>query len=289
MVVEVRGITKGQETMRKGRPLPDAVSKVSPPPNESIGDDGPMARILAVLESVSALERPVSLREVEHSTNLPKATAHRILGQLERMGFVERALGSRLYAPGARLASLGIRSLRSRWMNHEGHLALTELVRQVNETCNITVLDGFQVRIIDRVETSLPLRYVLDTHCPYPIHRTASGKLFLARMPEAQRRRYLDTETMTPNGGKRTPAQRRAFERQLRQTLDDRYALDNEELVTGMVAIAVPIEGQGGRLLGAVAINAARARHSAKDLVRFLPLLDRTAARLAAIVEPAPT
>lgn len=272
--------------MGKERASPTADRQVLLHADENIGDDGPMARILAVMESVSAMERPVSLREVELLTALPKATAHRILGQLERMGFIERALGSRLYLPGARLASLSIRSLRNRWMHHEGHLVLTELVGQVNETCNITVLDGFRVRIVDRVETTFSLRYVLDIQRSYPIYCTASGKLFLARMPEFQRQRYLDAGYAAAGGDTRTPAQRRALERQLKQILSDRYALDDEELVTGMVAIAVPIEGRAGRLLGAVAINAARARHAAKDLVRFIPLLEHAATRLAASVEP---
>lgn len=60
--------------MGKERASPTADRRVLLHADENMGDDGPMARILAVMESVSAMDRPVSLRDVEQLTALPKAT-----------------------------------------------------------------------------------------------------------------------------------------------------------------------------------------------------------------------
>ena len=44
---------------------------------------------------------------------------------------------------------------------------------------------------LDRVETAAPLRFYLHPGSRVPAHCSASGKMFLAQMPPAQRRRLL--------------------------------------------------------------------------------------------------
>ena len=78
----------------------------------------------------------------------------------------------------------------------------TALVREVGETCNFTTLDGAEVLYLDRVEAKWPLRLSLDVGSHVPLHCTASGKLFLATMPAAQRDALIDRlalPRMTPN------------------------------------------------------------------------------------------
>lgn len=245
-------------------------------------DDGPIARVLSVLEAVMANEEPASLRDVELRAGLPKATAHRILTQLERMGWLERSLGPKLYLPGPRLAAVALRTLKNRWLPYEGHRILTEVVAIVDETCNMTVLDGFEVLIVDRVESAFPLRYVLEVNSRYPLHCTASGKIFLAWMSERRRSRYLETHVLEKRATG-TAVHPPALKAQLAKAHQQGYAIDNQELIAGLVAIAVPIISADGDLLGTISINAAAARRSVADLVRFVPVLQDSASKLASI------
>jgi DNA-binding IclR family transcriptional regulator len=72
------------------------------------------------------------------------------------------------------------------------HAVLRQLVVDVGETCNLTALSGAEVIYLDRVETAFPLRLELGPGSRVPLHCSASGKLFLAHLPRAQRERLLD-------------------------------------------------------------------------------------------------
>jgi DNA-binding IclR family transcriptional regulator len=61
--------------------------------------------------------------------------------------------------------------------------------------------------------------------------------------------------------------------------------IDNEEFVRGMVAVAVPVRQPGGSgVLASLAVHAPTARASLDDLLKNVPTLKETAARLAPLL-----
>ena len=98
------------------------------------------------------------------------------------------------------------------------HDVLPRWSTEVGETCNFTTLDGAQVLYLDRVEAQWPLRLTLDVGSHVPLHCTASGKLFLATMPEAQRDALIarlrlpahDAPTRSPRPRRCAPNARRS-------------------------------------------------------------------------------
>src|SRR5690606_15805750 len=108
------------------------------------------------------------------------------------------------------------------------HDVLVELVKQVEETCNFTTLDGTQVLYLDRVEAQWPLRLIFDVGSHVPLHCTASGKLLLAFMPSRECARvlpHLKLDAKTPS----TITCLLALEREIKQIRDQGYATDREE------------------------------------------------------------
>src|SRR5918993_2426763 len=222
-------------------------------------DDGPIRRVLSVLEAVALHEDPASLRAVEERTGLPKATVHRLLGHLERMGYLQRTITPRLFLAGPRLAKLALAAMSHRWAHHDVHAILVELGNRIGETCNITVVDGYDVLIIDRVETTFPVRFVLHVNARYPLYCSASGKLYLAWMSKQRRDRYLERAPFPPRA-RHTLTKRKELAEAIRDIRSNMYSIDNEELVSGMVALAVPILSDKRELLGTVAVNSTSAR-----------------------------
>jgi DNA-binding IclR family transcriptional regulator len=128
------------------------------------------------------------------------------------------------------------------------------------------------------------LRYVLQVNARYPVYCSASGKLYLAFMSDHRREQYLK-QAPFPARAKRTLTTRKALESAIRKVRSDRYSIDNEELVTGMIAVAVPVFSRDEQLIGTVAINATSARATTSDLIGFVPLLQQTANQIAAFTE----
>src|SRR6185503_14962145 len=170
-------------------------------------------RSFAVLESLVAAERPATLTEIVKASALPKPTVYRMLAMLESAGLVARDPGAARYSPGPRLATLGLGIMQNGSLSSARHAILAQLVEQIGETCNFTMLQGGEVMYLDRVEAAWPLRMNLTSGSRVPLHCTASGKLLLAYLPKPSRDRLLATlsfKSYTPS------------------TLADRKSLDAE-------------------------------------------------------------
>ena len=252
----------------------------------SSAEDGPMARVLAVIETVAFAEQPVALKGVEEKTGLPKPTVHRILGQLERMGYLQRGVGPKSYFPGTRLAAMSLAALGNRWSHHESHKVLADLVARLGETCNITVLDGYEVLIVDRVETHWPLRFVMHVNSRFSLHNTSSGRLYLALMPRKRRAWYAANFPLTSTAPN-TITDPRKLERVLEKIRKEGCSLDDEGLFPGLVAAAVPIFDSKRQMIGTVAVNASKSRVASSQIAAYVPMLREAAKAISAAHERA--
>ena len=237
-------------------------------------------RAVSVLEALVAADRPASLAELTEASRLPKPTLYRMLGMLESAGLVSREPGSRRYAPGHRLASLGRNVMLNGSLRAERHAILARLVDEIGETCNFTMLDGAAVIYLDRVEAAWPLRMNLSAGSHVPLHCTASGKLLLALLAKAARERLiahlaLDRYTDT------TITERKRLDAELARIRARRHATDNEEFHAGLVCVAVPVTDAGKRVCAAIAVHAPVSRMPLARALEHLPSLRRSAQAMA--------
>lgn len=233
------------------------------------------------------MEHAPTLTEMTAILGQPKATLHRWLGTLEAAGLVQRTPDGRRYELAARASRLALSILANKPGSALRHGILQRTVGRLGESCNLTVLNGTEVAYIDRVESVWPLRVTFQAGSRVPVHCSASGKLFLALMPPAKRDRLLDglaLERFTAN----TLANRRALTAELASIRRQRYALDREEYLAGLVCLAVPIfqgSGRGRSCVAALALQAPATRLSCDGAVEKLPVLREAAEALAATLE----
>lgn len=244
---------------------------------------GSSARSLALLSIVAAREGPVSLAELSARTALPKASAHRLCEQLVETGFLARDFAERSYIGGRALQQLAYDTLNhgaARGLRHE---VLAELVGRIGETCNFTMLDGVSVLYLDRVEAPWPLRLTLDVGSHVPLHCTASGKLFLAQMPPAARDALI-AQLPLPKMTRNTIVSAKSLRAECDRIAEQGYACDREEFITGLIAVAVPVQGADGASRAAIAVHGPVARLSMADAVAQLPALQAAAARMRSLL-----
>lgn len=244
-------------------------------------------RLLMVLEAMAEAGVPMTPTAVNERLGLPKPTIHRLFATLEQEGFVQRDLDGRSYSPGRRLRVLSSQVLSSLRIRTARHAILRRLSEEVGETCNIA-LPGVDAMIyIERVETQWPLRIQLPIGTRVPFHCTASGKVYLASLRRAHRDRVIEAgilEARTPN----SLTDAAALRAELDAVRRDGHALDREEFMAGMVALAVPIRDPAGRLVSTLSFHAPTQRFGAEDALRFLPALHRDAVALAGLIDDVP-
>lgn len=253
-------------------------------PNDggAVTGDTPTMRLFALLEVIASRDQLFSLQTLTEETALPKPTLHRMLAQLEAAGLLQREGDGRHYSAGVRLRQLSENLLLNSGLHGARHAVLRRLVDEVGESCNLTALSGSEVVYLDRVETAAPLRFYLHPGSRVPAHCSASGKLFLAQMPPAQRRRLLAHVTLeryTVN----TLTALDALEVELARVRRDGYALDNEEFLPGLLCVAVLVPRPGARSNLGVAAQAPVMRMGHDKALQMLPALRRAAAALAEI------
>lgn len=252
-------------------------------PAPSNAPDSSAARSLRLLATVAQAGHALTLAELAERLELPKPTVHRLCGQLQDSGFLARDVDERSFVVGPALGQLAFDTLNhgaARGLRHE---VLARLVEEVGETCNFTTLDGVRVLYLDRVEAHWPLRLTLEVGSHVPLHATASGKLFLALMPAAERDALIGQlvlERLTPE----TLTDAQALRAECAQIAAQGHADDRGEFIAGLIAVAVPVLDGQGRPRAAIAVHAPTARMSLAQAREKLPFLHAAAARMRSLL-----
>ena len=226
-------------------------------------------------------DRPLGIAEIMAATGLPKATVHRLWGLLEKEGFLAPELGGKGLGIGHRSRELALGVMAVGGVDAYRHGILTELSKQLNETCNLSVPAGAEMLYVDRVEAEWPLRTQLPVGSRVPIHCTASGKLYLSSLPAAKRRKLIAAMPLdrhSPN----TVTEAAELEAALEAVRRNKIGTDNEEFIEGMVAVAVPVTDARGRLAAGLACHAPVVRMSMDQALAKVPAMQETAAKLSA-------
>jgi IclR family transcriptional regulator, acetate operon repressor len=240
-------------------------------------------RSLRLLSLLAKEGRALSLADLALRLEIPKGTLHRLCGQLLESRHLSRDLDQRFYSIGPALRTLAFDSLNNGIERGQRHAILDALVAEVRETCNFTTLDGTQVLYLDRVEAKWPLRLHLDVGSHVPLHCTASGKLFLAMMPTIERGKIISSLPMAALT-KKTITRQDTLLKECRAIERRGYATDQEEFMTGLVAVAVPVRDGAGVIRAAIAIHGPTARISLSDALKKLPALKSAALKMQAVL-----
>ena len=250
------------------------------------GDAGKVApnlRTFMILEVLGRADGPMTASEIHRALGLPKQTIHRLCNAMEAEGILVRDPGVRGLRPGrrARLIASGILSTAHAPIAR--HQVLMSIAREAGETVNLVVPQEKGMFYLDRVETDWPIRVQLPIGTHVPFHCTASGKVFMSSLKGPARAKLvanLSLERLTKN----TITEPEALLREIEQVAAQGYAIDDQEFVQDMAAIAVPIYDAGGQFFAALAIHGPTQRFPASTALATKELLLQSAERLGGVL-----
>jgi DNA-binding IclR family transcriptional regulator len=237
-------------------------------------------RLLLLLEEIARVGVPMTPTAANEVLGLPKPTVHRLFHRLEEEGFLQRDIDGRSYSAGQRLRKLSVNVVSSTRLRTVRLAVLNALTEDVGETCNIATPERDGMIYIDRVETKWPLRIQLPVGTTVPFHCTASGKMYLSSLPPRHLSKYLSNAILDAHTGE-TLTDPEKIVQEIEQVRNNDFSTDNEEFMEGMVAIAVPIRDDLGRLMSTLSVHAPTQRISLEELRGHLERLRRAADDLA--------
>ncbi len=245
---------------------------------------GSVERTLQLIQILATEGRAMTLAQLADRLSLPKSTVHRLCARLVDQRFLVRDIDERRYTAGPALHRLAFDTLTHGTFSRLRHNVLSDLVSEVGETCNFTTLDGASILYVDRVEAERPWRLTLSVGVHVPLHCTASGKLFLSQMSSEERDNIihkLELRAMTSNTI--TDAQRLVDNLESVRQLG--YAMEIEEFVVGLIALAVPVVDSDGRLRAAIAMHCPTIHVDVEQAKSKLPALRAAAEKMSSLLD----
>ena len=241
-------------------------------------------RLLLLLEQVAKEGVPVAPGALSAALGLPKPTVHRLLTTAESEGFLQRDVDGRSYGPGHRLRRLSANTLSSQRVRTERLMIMKALAERVGETCNLAAPGRYGMVYLDRVETHWPLRIEMKVGMQVPFHCTASGKMYLSSLRKDKLQRFLgviDLESRTKN----TLSSADRLFADIENIRTRGYAMDDQEFMDGMGAIAVAVRDNQNRLVTTLSIHAPLQRLDLAGLEAWYPALSDARDQLENIIE----
>jgi DNA-binding IclR family transcriptional regulator len=217
-----------------------------------------MIRVVSLaLDSIELLCKQtggLGVRELARELGVGKSSVHRILQTLEGHGLTRQDPETRRYVITARLVNMASLIQSNMEFRSVARPFLSALQKRYGETIFIGVLDTAEVVIVDRIDSSEPLRMTQDIGYREPAHSTALGKVLLASLPELELSSFLRATELKAFTGK-TVTSLELLKSELRRIRLLGFAVDDEETLNGVRCVAAPIRDALGRVLAAVSLS----------------------------------
>jgi IclR family transcriptional regulator, pca regulon regulatory protein len=244
-----------------------------------------LERGLAILGCFTPKRPILGIADIADDLGMSRSTTHRYVITLVALGYLEQG-ASRKYRLGLRVTDLGMSALNSTGLREHAHSYLDELRRRSSYTVSLGVLDGTDVLYIDRARSfrrgQAQNGLDLQAGSRLPAHTTAMGKLLLANLPDEDQRTVLASMKLTKRGPN-TIASKKALREELDEVHEEGFAVNDEELAPGLLAIAAPVRNEARDVVAAVSLSAPSSMISLNELVEALgPHLVSTADRISA-------
>ena len=237
-----------------------------------------LERGLRVLKAFDEDHPEMTLSEVAAKTGLPPAVARRCLITLVELGYVGQHERKFLLRPA--VLTIGSAFLASMQIEQVVLTPLQGLRDQTGDSASLAVLSGTEILYVAHVSTDRRFRVAAGVGTRFPFHATSLGKALAAHLPSDERAALLAGAPFQ-RFTERTVTELAAMEQRLNLIASRGYDSALDELDYGIVSVAVPIFGRGGRVIASINCSTSTTRISQDELVRTrLPLLREAAAEI---------
>ncbi|MEU8808459.1 IclR family transcriptional regulator C-terminal domain-containing protein [Streptomyces violaceoruber] len=248
----------------------------------------PLLRGIAVLGRLTGADGgTLGLSALERTTGLARSTVDRLTATLARMGYVRLDGRDVVLAP--RLMELGNAYLAALRLPALLSARADGLADELDESVSLAVGDRDGIRFIHQATRRRAMSLSFRIGDLLPAERTAPGPLFAAEWTASDWHRWRERRAADP-GDRSFPAvpprepgaPGEDFARRAAKAAADGWALDDQLIEPGLVAVSVPVRDPGtGRVACVASVVSHTSRHTAPDL--RAALLPRLRAAVAAM------
>ena len=232
-------------------------------------------------ESNGGQRKEWGVRELAQKLQQPPATIYRALTGLTKHGLVQRGEESGQYQIGAEFYRLALKIQAEFALRNVAIPIMRELVAKCNEAAFLGFYDfsRLEMMFVTFIDSSHPLRYVVPMNEWIPVHAGASGLAVMAFLPEEERRAIVERRGL-PRITEATITDPHMLEDELARVRAHGYAFSRGQRTKGAVAIAAPVWGPNGHILGELNSSVPEPRFDDGMTPAFAKLVIKSAQRI---------
>lgn len=158
-------------------------------------------RAVQLLEQLHRTGRPTRVGDLARALGAPRSSTYELVGLLTEAGLLETVSPEGEVFFGPTLYVYGLDYLREHDLVRRGQAEVDRLSAETGETAQLCTRAGARYTVLHMRASRRPFRISSDVGTQIPLPWTASGRLLLAHLPEAEIRALLEPDDLCPPHG----------------------------------------------------------------------------------------
>jgi len=223
---------------------------------EAVGGMQSLERAVGVLRAVGAAgPGGARLADVAATTGLSRSTAHRFLLALAQTGLLEQDESAAFFHLGLELCTLGAVAANRYELRDLARPVMQRVADRTGDTVYLSLRAGYEAVCVERVEGGFPIRTLtLEVGDRRPLGVGAGSMALLAFQADAFAQAAIEANAEALKAWpKLDPTTLSELRRRARR---DGHALNDQQVIAGMSAVAVPLLARDGNAVAALSVAA---------------------------------
>ena len=195
-----------------------------------------------ILRLISDTDTGLGISDLSKGLGISKSTVHGISAALDELGVITRDPVTKRYKLGFTLFDLGRLAYSQIDLRSLAKPIMEDLMEKTQQSVCLGVLSSENTTILDIVESRKDLKITTPIGTKIPLLAGATGKIFMAWLAEEKAMRIVLSKGLVKYTQQSiiNPGQ---YFQEIHSVREKGYAVDDEEYILGIRAVAAPIRG----------------------------------------------
>jgi IclR family transcriptional regulator, KDG regulon repressor len=234
-------------------------------------------KCFAILDLLAKEGRQLGVSEFAKALNINKSTVFNMVYTLADLGVLEN--GGKKFGFGTRMFVLGKAAGEGSGLIKTVHPFLEQICHETNLTAFLGMRSGAKAIILDKAEAPVDLKISSDVGMRLSLLAGAGGKALLSQLSDREIENILSKNKLK-KFTRYTCTDKKKYRDSIMKVREEGIALDREEYLEGIIAVAVPLNAPQKDVQAAIWAVGLRRPVNEEEFSRFCDLMKEMAEQI---------